>query len=76
DNGWTKDAGNEGEGAASAFVPEGILRGDEAIAKAFLRGLFEADGTASRKIELSTVSETLAKQVQTLLLSLGCVFVQ
>ena len=76
DNNWTKDAGNEGEGAASAFVPEGILRGDEAIAKAFLRGLFEADGTASRKIELSTVSETLAKQVQTLLLSLGCVFVQ
>ncbi|WP_459825679.1 TSCPD domain-containing protein [Halorubrum luteum] len=75
DNGWTKDDGNEGEGAASAFVPEAVLRGDEAVATAFLRGLFEADGTASRKVELSTVSETLADQVQTLLLSLGCVFV-
>ena len=76
DNGWKKDAGNEGDGAASAFVPEEVLRGDEAVAKAFLRGLFEADGTASRKVELSTVSSTLADQVQTLLLSLGCVFVR
>jgi ribonucleotide reductase alpha subunit len=76
DNGWEKDAGNEGEGAASAFVPESVLRGDEATATAFLRGLFEADGTASRKVELSTVSEQLADQVQTLLLSLGIVFVR
>ncbi len=76
DNGWTKDGGNEGQGAASAFIPSEVLQGDEAIVKAFLRGLFEADGTASRKVELSTVSETLADQVQTLLLSLGCVFVK
>jgi ribonucleoside-diphosphate reductase alpha chain len=76
DNGWKKDDGNEGEGAASAFIPDEVLRGDEAVAKAFLRGLFEADGTASRKVELSTVSSTLADQVQTLLLSLGCVFVR
>ena len=76
DNGWTKETGNEGEGAASAFVPEAVLGADEACAKAFLRGLFEADGTASRKVELSTVSETLAEQVQTLLLALGCVFVR
>ncbi|AUX08834.1 ribonucleoside-diphosphate reductase alpha chain [Halalkaliarchaeum desulfuricum] len=76
DNGWKKADGNAGEGAASAFVPEDVLAGDEAVAKAFLRGLFEADGTASRKVELSTVSETLANQVQTLLLSLGVVFVR
>ena len=76
DNGWRKDDGNHGEGAAGAFVPEEILRGDEPVVKAFLRGLFEADGTASRKVELSTVSDTLADQVQTLLLSLGCVFVR
>ncbi|MEF8979930.1 MAG: LAGLIDADG family homing endonuclease, partial [Haloarculaceae archaeon] len=76
DNGWKKDDGNEGQGAASAFIPEEVLRADEEVAKAFLRGLFEADGTASRKVELSTVSSTLAKQVQTLLLSLGCVFVR
>jgi len=76
DNGWTKDAGNEGEGAASAFIPDEVLQSDERTVKAFLSGLFEADGTASRKVEFSTVSETLADQVQTLLLSLGCVFVQ
>jgi len=76
DNGWEKDDGNGGEGAASAFVPEEVLSGTESIAKAFIRGLFEADGTASRKVELSTVSATLADQVQTLLLSLGCVFVK
>ena len=76
DNGWKKADGNTGEGAASAFVPEEVLAGEEAVAKAFLRGLFEADGTASRKVELSTVSETLADQVQTLLLSLGIVFVR
>ncbi|MDR5672388.1 LAGLIDADG family homing endonuclease [Halalkaliarchaeum sp. AArc-GB] len=76
DNGWKKADGNTGEGAASAFVPEEVLAGEEAVAKAFLRGLFEADGTASRKVELSTVSETLADQVQTLLLSLGVVFVR
>nr|WP_136689004.1 LAGLIDADG family homing endonuclease [Halorhabdus amylolytica] len=76
DNGWKKAPGNEGQGAASAFVPDEVLSGDEPVAKAFLRGLFEADGTASRKVELSTVSATLAEEVQTLLLSLGCVFVQ
>ena len=75
-NGWTKDDGNEGEGAAGAFVPEAVLRADRATAKAFLRGLFEADRTASRTVELSTVSKQLTDQVQTLLLSLGCVFVR
>ncbi|MDY6776273.1 MAG: LAGLIDADG family homing endonuclease [Halobacteria archaeon] len=75
-NGWKKDDGNRGEGAATAFVPDEVLSSDEDCAKAFLRGLFEADGTASRKVELSTVSETLADEVQTVLLSLGCVFVQ
>jgi ribonucleoside-diphosphate reductase alpha chain len=75
-NCWKKDDVNAGVGAAGAFVPEEVLRGDEAVTTAFLRGLFEADGTASRKVELSTVSPTLADQVQTLLLSLGCVFVR
>jgi len=76
DNGWKKADGNEGEGAASAFIPDEVLAGTEEIVMAFLRGLFEADGTASQKIELTTVSATLADQVQTLLLSLGCVFVR
>ncbi|MFB6227564.1 MAG: ribonucleotide reductase N-terminal alpha domain-containing protein, partial [Halobacteriales archaeon] len=76
DNGWKKADGNEGEAAASAFVPDEVLQGNEAVARAFLRGLFETGGTASRKVELSTVSKTLADQVQTLLLALGCVFVR
>ncbi|MFB6244908.1 MAG: LAGLIDADG family homing endonuclease, partial [Candidatus Nanohaloarchaea archaeon] len=74
DNGWKKESGNEGEGAASAFIPEQVLSSGQRPAKAFLRGLFEADGTCPRKVELSTVSEHLARQVQNLLLSLGVVF--
>ncbi len=74
DNGWSKKKGDTGEGSANAFIPDEVLRSNEEIAKAFLRGLFEADGTASKKVELSTVSEKLADQVQTLLLSLNVVF--
>lgn len=74
DNGWVKDKGNTGEGSASAFIPDNVLSSDRAHVEAFIRGLFEADGCASRKVELSTVSETLASQVQTALLSLGHVF--
>jgi len=76
DNGWTKDSGNTGEGSASAFIPEEVLSSSESVVRSFLSGLFEADGCASTKVELSTVSETLASQVQTALLGLGCVFVQ
>jgi len=76
DNGWAKQSGNRGEGAANAFVPEQVLESGPEYGKAFLRGLFEADGCASRKVELSTVSKTLADRVQTLLLGLGVVFVR
>jgi ribonucleoside-diphosphate reductase alpha chain len=67
DNGWEKSS-------RTAFIPDEVLDSSEAITRAFLRGLFEADGTASRKVELATTSETLAKQVQTVLLSLNIVF--
>lgn len=70
DNGWMKEKGNKGEGAAS--IPEQVMRSGRKPAKAFLRGLFEAD--SSRKVELSTASKKLSKQVQILLLSLGIVF--
>ncbi len=67
DNGWKKSS-------RTAFIPDQVLDSGKEVTRAFLRGLFEADGTASRKIELSTTSEILAKQVQTVLLSLGIVF--
>ncbi len=57
-------------------VPEAILsRSDESI-EAFLRGLFHADGSLSRSggapnVRLATVSERLAREVQSLLLRLG-----
>lgn len=74
DNGWKKtDTGHNGD-ASAAFVPEQILEGDEQVVNGFLRGVFEAIGTVSEKIEILTTSTTLADQLQSLLLSLGHVF--
>jgi len=73
-NGMLKPAGNHGEGAAGAFIPAKVLQsGREAVA-AFLRGLFEADGSVSRgTITLVSTSQTLIQQVQTALLGLGII---
>ena len=58
--------------SSQAQVPDAILRGGREIAAAFLRGLFEADGSVGeRAIELYSASETLIDQVQLLLLGLG-----
>ena len=74
DNGWKKtDTGHNGD-ASAAFVPEQILEGNEQVVNGFLRGVFEAIGTVSEKIEILTTSTTLADQLQSLLLSLGHVF--
>jgi len=76
-NGFAKPVGNSGEGAAGAFIPVPVLRSRTSVLAAFLRGLFEADGTVSLNtggtpvIELTTVSEVLARQVQVALESLG-----
>ena len=76
DNGWKKtDTGHNGD-ASAAFVPEQILEGDEQVVNGFLRGVFEAIGTVSEKIEILTTSTTLADQLQSLLLSLGHVFIR
>jgi ribonucleotide reductase alpha subunit len=73
-NGLAKPAGNRGEGAAGAFIPQAVLRGGQAVVAAFLRGLFEADGCITRgTITLATTSHTLARQVQVALLGLGIV---
>jgi len=64
----------------SAFVPEVIMKGSLAEKAAFLRSLFQADGSVrmrivdgrnSGDIVLTTISEELAHGVQMLLLSLG-----
>jgi ribonucleoside-diphosphate reductase alpha chain len=73
-NGFSKDAGNHGEGAASAFIPSKVLRAGRACVAAFLRGLFEADGSISRgTITLNSTSSKLISQVQQALLGLGIV---
>ena len=74
DNGWDKETGNDGTGAANAEIPSEILEADAEILRRFMSGLFEADGSASRKVEFYTASERLSEQVQTALLSLGHVF--
>jgi ribonucleotide reductase alpha subunit/intein/homing endonuclease len=76
-NEWAKDRGNCGQGAASARIPEVVLRSRTSVVRAFLRGLFEADGTVSLvglgtpHVELYTCSEVLARQVLVVLNSLG-----
>jgi ribonucleoside-diphosphate reductase alpha chain len=64
----------------TAFVPDVIMKGSLVEKAAFLRSLFQADGTArlrnedgrnSGDIVLTTISEELAHGVQVLLLSLG-----
>lgn len=55
-------------------VPHVIMRSPEAVICAFLRGLFETDGTAhNTHVSFTSVSRNLAKQVQQLLLILGIV---
>lgn len=58
--------------AHDKHVPEAIFRGGTDVWAAFLSGLYDADGSVSRKrVCLTTVSERLATEVQLLLLYLG-----
>jgi adenosylcobalamin-dependent ribonucleoside-diphosphate reductase len=57
-------------------VPEKIFQADRECVKAFLRGLFTADGAVSRKqgtLTLASVSEAFIDAVQLLLLGVGVV---
>ncbi|MGH3002616.1 MAG: LAGLIDADG family homing endonuclease, partial [Gaiellaceae bacterium] len=58
-----------------AHIPDAILHtNDRGVYTAFVRGLFEADGTTSNGyVSWSTVSETFSRDVQSLLLVLGFV---
>jgi hypothetical protein len=53
-------------------VPECIWRSPRSVIAAFLRGCFDTDGTVSScQVSFATKQETLAKQVQILLLGFG-----
>ncbi len=58
-----------------AHIPDAILHtNDRAVYAAFIRGLFEADGTTNKGyVSWSTVTESLSRDVQSLLLALGFV---
>jgi len=73
-NGMLKPAGNHGEGAAGAFIPEVVLQAGRDCVIAFLRGLYESDGCISRgTVTLNSTSLTLLQQTQIALLGLGIV---
>lgn len=58
--------------ARTKRIPSGVLGAKREHVIAFLRGLFDGDGTATRgRVNLSTASEAMARQVQAVLLNLG-----
>lgn len=60
--------------AAEKRMPHAILRAPRRIVAAFLRGLFDADGTVGRRdghITLCSVSKRLIDEVQIMLLNFG-----
>lgn len=79
-NELAKPKGNRGEGAAGAFIPEAVLSSGSDVLAAFLRGLFEADGSAGgpgrRGVTLVSASKVLIRQTQQALLGLGIVSTQ
>lgn len=72
-----RDYGLKEEMAVSKRVPRAIFTSSEETVKAYLNGLFSADGTINHvdenhsDIRLSSASEQLLKDVQLLLLNLG-----
>lgn len=76
-NGFAKPSGNHGEGAAGAFIPPKVLEAGRDCVAAFLRGLFESDGSIHRgTITLTSTSQALIHQAQVALLGLGIVATQ
>jgi replicative DNA helicase len=75
---WLRDLGVWKTTGAEKHVPDELFLQDDAVIAAFLRGLFHADGSLSRRsnasrvtVRLATVSESLARGVQHLLLRFG-----
>ena len=60
-------------GSRDVFVPQMIRQSSPQVVGAYLRGLFEADGSLSHGYpDLTTTSPRLAEEVATLLVGLGC----
>jgi phosphate starvation-inducible PhoH-like protein len=62
--------------ASTKCIPPSILAAPESIVAAFLRGLFDSDGTVEKRdglVSLSSVSEKLIRQTQVVLLNFGIV---
>lgn len=60
--------------AHNKVIPDCIMSAPKEIVSAFIRGLFDTDGTVDdRVISYTTVSEKLSKQLQVLLLNFGIV---
>ena len=75
---WLRRLGTWKKTGAEKRVPGDVFAQDDAVIAAFLRGLFHADGSLSRRgtstsitVRLSTISEGLARDVQNLLLRYG-----
>jgi len=63
-------------GARAKRLPHAIMAAPEEIVAAFLRGLFDTDGTVEKRdgvVSLSSVSEALIREVQVVLLNFGIV---
>lgn len=64
------------DGARTKRIPHTILAAPEPVVAAFLRGLFDADGTVEKRdglVSLCSVSEVLIRQIQIVLLNFGIV---
>lgn len=74
---WLRELGIWKATGAAKAVPVAVFSQPDGVVAAFLRGLFHADGSLSRRpstsvtIRLSTISEVLARGVQHLLLRFG-----
>src|SRR5262249_41213605 len=71
---WLRANGLAKSSAYDASIPEAILAGGAASVSAFLRGLFESDGSISNGVvTFVSASGRLAREIQIALLGLGIV---
>jgi exodeoxyribonuclease V alpha subunit len=73
---WLSAVGLDHATARAKKVPASILQSPRAVQAAFLRGLFDTDGSASgngTRVVLATTSHRLAEQVRMMLLNFGIV---
>ncbi|MDP2136847.1 MAG: AAA family ATPase [Candidatus Didemnitutus sp.] len=73
---WLSAAGLDYATARIKKVPDSVLQSTRAVQAAFLRGLFDTDGSASgngTRVVLATTSSLLADQVRMMLLNFGII---